>query len=268
MAYRGILKFLFILFALVQTSCINSPTIMSESDSSLIQRAYDFEKTNRPIKITPETVVLDVRAFFDYQLLRIPNSLYVDANEFSLRRKYGEALQEHATKLARRFSLMGINPFSHVVVVGYGDKGRGEEGLVALTLLALGVERVQVGTFSSFKFLATNKQSAAPQNKRYWEPRVVSTVICPVHGNNMAFIIDVGRKNSGSASTQKLATVAKEWKDFINTADLSPNPHVKESLRSDQIGEGARIMVRGPQAPIVVFSLLQLGYSSACVLDD
>jgi hypothetical protein len=251
--------------------CVNGPTTVSESDASLLQRAFEFEKSSRPIKITPETIVLDVRAFFDYQLLRVPGSLYTDANSFSLRRLHGEELEEAGVKMARRFALMGVNPFSHVVVVGYGAKGKGEEGSVALTLLALGVERVQVGTFESFKKLATNKQAQPPANKRYWEPRMVTSVTCPSHSTPEGFVVDVSGKSSGPinmAADKRLATLAKNWKDFVNPDDFSPNYRVREQLKGNQLDENSLIMVRGQQAPLVVFSLLQMGYRNACMLDD
>ncbi len=261
---RRILPLVFLLGA-----CVNAPTTVSDSDMSLLQRAYEFEKSSRPIKIKQDTIVLDTRAFFDYQLLRIPSSIYVDANEFSLRKLQGEELENRAVKLARRFALMGINPFSHVVVIGYGAQGRGEEGTVALALLALGVERVQVGTFNSFKFLATNKKAPEHPNQRYWEPRVVKSVGCNAHGMTEGLVIDVSGKSSTLAgSTKRTATLNKDWKDFVNADDFSPNYRVRDVLRSHEVGENALVMVRGGQAPLVVFSLLQMGYKSVCMLDE
>lgn len=260
-----------ILLCLFLVACVNGPTTTSESDASLLQRAYEFEKSSRPIKITPESIVLDVRAFFDYQLLRIPGSLYTDANSFSLRRLHGDDLEEAGVKMARRFALMGVNPFSHVVVVGYGAKGKGEEGSVALTLLALGVERVQVGTFDSFKKLASNKQAQPPANKRYWEPRMVTSVTCPSHSTTDGFVIDVSGKSSGPinvATDKRLATLVRDWKDFVNPDDFSPNYRVRDQLKGNELDENSLIMVRGQQAPLVVFSLLQMGYRNACMLDD
>jgi len=250
------------------TACVNAPTTVSETDTSMLQRAYDFEKSNRPIKIDSDTVVLDTRAFFDYQILRIPGSLYIDANEFSIRRLHGDDLDKRALKDARRFALMGINPFSHVVVVGYGAKGKGEEGVVALTLLALGVERVQIGTFQSFKFLASSKQTPTPQNKRYWEPRVEPKILCAGHATE-GFVLDVSGKSGGSPiGAKSLGSLSKDWREFVNSDDFSPNYKVREQLKTNGVGENALIMVRGQQSPLVTFSLLQMGYRNACMMDD
>lgn len=262
------LSLLTVIFA--GAGCAHDPTVISDADLSLIERAYNFERTNRPIKVTPETTVLDVRAFFDYQLLRIPGSIFIDAREFNIRRLRGDDLDGKATQLARKLSLYGITPFSHVVVVGYGEKGRGEESLVALTLMALGVERTQVSTFEHLRFLATNKKAPERPNQRYWEPRVVSSVICPAHaGAGETFVIDVGSKGSVyQTPSQRLAITKIPWKDFVNKDDFSPNYKVKERLREAELSQSSRIVVRGPQAPVVTFALLQMGYSSACLADE
>ena len=251
--------------------CVLSPSKTSESDLSVIDRAYQFEKGSRPIKITTDTVVLDVRTFFDYQISRVPNAIHVDPKEFSLRKFRGEDLQDQALKLARRLALLGVNPFSHVVVLGSGDRGNGEEGTVALSLLVLGVERIQMGSMRDFKFLATSKVSKALQNQRYWEPRVVGTILCPAHaGEDAVFVIDVSKKApmSSGGGWQKIAIIYKNWKEFVKKEDFSPNYGIKTTLQKDEIDALARVMIRGPQAPIVVFSMLQMGYSRVCMMDE
>ncbi len=251
--------------------CVLAPSKVSESDLSVIDRAYQFEKGSRPIKISSETVVLDVRTFFDYQISRVPNAIHIDSRDFSLRKVRGEDLQDQALKLARRLALLGVNPFSHVVVLGYGDRGNGEEGTVALALLVLGVERIQMGSMRDFKFLATSKVSKARQNQRYWEPRVVSSILCPAHaGEDAVFVIDVSKKApmSPGGGWQKIAIIYKNWKEFVKKEDFSPNYAIKNSLQKDQVDASARVMIRGPQAPIVVFSMLQMGYSRVCMMDE
>jgi rhodanese-related sulfurtransferase len=251
--------------------CVLAPSKTSESDLSVIDRAYQFEKGSRPIKITADTVVLDVRTFFDYQISRLPNAIHIDHKEFSLRKLRGEDLQDRALKLARRLALLGVTPFSHVVVLGYGDRGNGEEGTVALSLLVLGVERIQMGSMRDFKFLATAKVSKALQNQRYWEPRVVGAILCPAHaGEDAVFVIDVSKKApmSSGGGWQKIAIIYKNWKEFVKKEDFSPNYGIKTALQKDEIDSFARVMIRGPQAPIVVFSMLQMGYSRVCMMDE
>ncbi len=264
-------KIFFLLSLLSVCSCTLAPTTGSESDISLIDRAYHFEKDNRPIKITQETVVIDVRTFFDYQISRLPGALHVEPKEFSLRKLRGDDLQNRAIAIARRLALLGVNPFTHVVVVGYGDRGNADEGIVALTLLALGVERVQMGSMKDFKFLATSKASKSLANQRYWEPRIVNSLICPAHsGEDVAFVIDLGKKAPMTTAPgwQKIAIIYKNWKDFVKKEDFSPNYTIKSQLLKDEIQDSARVMVRGLQAPVVVFSMLQMGYNRVCLMDE
>ena len=264
---------LLLLLSSVLSSCAMAPTTVSESDASLIERSYLYEKGHRPIEISKESILLDVRAFFDFQISHLPGASHIDPRDFSLRKMRGDDLQERATKLARRLALLGVNPFSHVVVIGYGEQGSGEEGIVALTLLALGVERVQIGAMQDFRFMATNKKMPARENQRYWEPRVASSLICPGHVQEDAtFILDVAPKSAvvlnSPLNNQKLAVVHKDWRSFVSKDDFAPNPTVKSSLRREKIDVESRVMVRGVQAPLVVFSMAQLGYVRVCMMDE
>lgn len=254
----------------VSVSCAQKPTEVTDSDTSLIQRAYQFEQKARPIKINPETIVLDVRSFFEFQLTRIPGAIFIDPREFNLRRIHGEELQAKAVQLSRRLALMGVTPFSHVVVVGNASKGQGEEGQVALTLIALGVERVQIGSSEDLKFLMKNKQVPVRQNERYWEPRIVASLTCPPPlSRDMAFVITVGKEQfSTPMGAQKLAILNYQWSDFVNMKDFSPNSGIKEKLSAQNVKMDSRLMVRGTYAQIAVFSLLQMGYSQVCLMDE
>lgn len=249
-------------------ACAQAPTVISESDLSIIDRAKQFENSNRPIKITRDTVVLDTRSYFDFQVSRIPNSSSINAKEFSLRGHYGGDLQDKSVAIARRLALIGVNPFSHVVVIGYGDKGHGDEGVVAFTLMALGVERVQMGTVLDFRSLLRNKTDVPKPNQRNWEPRIVNSLICSPLSNDAAFVIDVGLSKRSTALTAKsLATLPMSWKDFVNKEDFSPNAAIKTRLEKEKVSMTTRLMVSGAQAPLVAFALLQLGYAQVCLTE-
>lgn len=253
---------------LLVMGCAQAPTLISESDVSIIDRSMQFEKSNRPIKITSETVVLDTRAYFDFQVSHIPNSASINAKEFSLRGSYGSDLQTKGVAIARRLALLGVNPFSHVVVIGYGDKGHGDEGTVAFTLMALGVERVQMGTVLDFRYLLRNKLDKPKPNQRNWEPRIVTSLICSPLSTDAAFVIDVGQaKRTTSLNAKSLATVPIHWKEFVNKEDFSPNYRVKTRLLKDKISENTKVMVSGQQASLVAFSLIQLGYNQVCITE-
>ncbi len=251
-------------------ACAHPPTTISEADQSFLQRSYQFEKINRPIRINDDTVVLDVRSFFDYQVASLPDAVYWNPDDFQLKNVNDRDFDDKASGLAKRLALAGITPFTHVVVLGYGERGRGEEGRVALTLLALGVERVQLATDREFKSKFSSKSKKQKANQRYWEPRVVRALFCSAHPRkDTMFVLNVDKKSKASRPfMQTLAAVDVDWLQFINRDDFSPNYKVKKTLAAREIVESSPIMVRGLQAPLVTFNMVQLGYQQVCWLND
>jgi thiosulfate/3-mercaptopyruvate sulfurtransferase len=248
-------KYLALLFILI-SACAQKPTRVSEIDSSLIQRAYLFEKKSRPIKIVPETVVLDTRSFFDYQLFSLPAAVHVDPQEYLLRRWQRGNEEAQAAQMARRLALLGVSPMIHVVVIGKGTQGHGEEGEVALALMALGVERVQLGNMEDLKAFRTRKEAAPHANQLPWRPRDVNGIFCsqsPATGKDEPVVIDLRKR---------------DWKKFLNKKDSAPNAEIKDELAKEKVSQDQELRVVGAQAPLVVFSLLQLGYSRACLVAD
>lgn len=251
--------------SLIALSCAHQPTTVSEADQSFFDRSFQFEKSNRPIKITKDTVVLDVRAFFDYQIASLPDAVYVNPDDFKLKNVNDRDFEEKASTLARRLALAGITPFSHVVVMGYGERGRGEEGRAALTLLALGIERVQIASEKEFKSKFSSKSKKPKENQRYWEPRMVRSLFCSAHPRpDTMFVLNVDEKIKSGVFTQQLANVEVPWLDFVNRDDFSPNYKVKKKLAGLKIVETSPVMVRGIHGSLVTFNMIQLGYQQVC----
>lgn len=259
-----------IIAVLAVVACTHKPTTVSEGDMSFLQRSFQFAKTNRPIKITEDTVVVDVRAFFDYQIATLPDAVYINSDDFQLKNVNDRDFDDKALALAKRLALAGITPFTHVVVLGYGERGRGEEGKAALTLLALGVERVQIATEKEFKSKFTNKSKKQKANQRYWEPRTVRALFCSAHPRkDTMFILNVDKNmKAGQTFLQTLATVNLNWLQFVNRDDFSPNHTVKKALAAQAIVESSPVMVRGQHAPLVAFNMIQLGYQQVCWFND
>lgn len=245
------------------------PTMVTEVDQSLAERTYNFEKKSRPLKITPDTFVLDARSYFDYQNSHLPEAVYVSAKDLSLRATYGDDFKAKAVLIASRLALWGITPFTHVVVVGYGDKGHGEEGQVALALYSVGVEKVQMGSMADLKAFVTSKESKQRENARYWPPNTFMTNCRVPADKSSATIIHTGKKKySPGPAEQGIAVLAMDWKEFVNLKDFSPNYVTKEKLAQNKVNEKTQIMVHGPEAPLAVFALLQTGFSRACLMDE
>lgn len=250
----------------LMVGCVNQPTIISEADQSLLERCFQFERSHRPVAITKETIVLDVRSFLDYQLASLPDAVNINPDEFYLKNMHDANVDEKASALARRLALMGVTPFSHVVVLGYGTKGHGEEGRVGMTLLALGIERVQLASVDFFKTKLTSKKKNQKANQRYWEPRLVRSLYCTAHPRkDTMFVLNVdGKKKKKQRFTQMLATVSMEWIDFVNQDDFSPNYNAKKELSSEKIVESSPVMVRGEYGALATFNMIQMGYKQVC----
>lgn len=253
-------------FTFIAVACVHRPTTVSEADQSFLERSFQFEKVNRPITISKDTVVLDVRAFFDYQIATLPDAVYMSADDFKLKNVNDRDFEEKASALARRLALSGITPFSHVVVLGYGERGRGEEGKVALTLLALGIERVQIASEKEFKKKFTSKNKKQKENQRYWEPRMVRSLFCSAHPRlDTMFVLNVDEKiKNGKVFTQQLANIEVPWLEFVNRDDYSPNYKVKKTLATHKIVETSPVVVRGLHGSLVTFNMVQLGYKQVC----
>lgn len=245
---------------------MHQPTTVSEADQSFLERSFQFEKTNRPIQLSKDTVVIDVRAFFDYQIASLPDAVYMSADDFQLKNVNDRDFEEKASVLARRLALNGITPFSHVVVLGYGERGLGEEGKVALTLLSLGIERVQIASEKEFKKKFSSKSKKPKENQRYWEPRMVRSLFCSAHPRlDTMFVLNVDEKiKSGKVFSKQLANIEVPWLDFVNRDDYSPNYKVKKKLASHNIDERSPIVVRGLHGSLATFNMVQLGYKQVC----
>src|SRR5690349_21817188 len=88
-------------------------------------------------------VLLDVRPAFEFNLAHVPGAINVRWEDFSQSNPQSRGLLDNDLfSLARRLSLVGIDPDTKVIVLGKGPQGTGEEGRVAWTLKVLGVKDV------------------------------------------------------------------------------------------------------------------------------
>lgn len=239
-------------------SCASpSPTKISQSDLSFFDRGSRFDQSHRPIEIDNDTIVLDTRPFFEYQISHVPGAIHVDSGEFHLMGLSGNALEEKAQDLTRRLALYGVTPFSHVVVFGGGMSGDGREGRVALSLLVLGVERVQVGQIDRFKKLLKSSVSPSKENRRYWQPRLLTSIFC-VGPKDKSLVLE-------RAPRKKQKAKSLSWKDFVK-ATMAPDKSISRQLSARGVEAQTKVSVSGQGAPMAVFSLLRQGYQKACLL--
>ncbi len=122
--------------------CAQKPTATSEN------RIYPLIAEPKPFAITEDTLLIDARPKFEYALAHVPNSYWMDWQDFA--QKNNEVGTDIKT-YHRRLTLFGIGPKTPVVVIGKGLAGEGDEGRLAWTLMWLGVENVHFVGLKHFK---------------------------------------------------------------------------------------------------------------------
>ncbi len=152
------------------------------------ERFYSGSQVLAPVKIDAATVVVDARSSFDYSMAHVPHSLSFQWTDFTDAEKPGQLSGDLAV-LTRRLALAGISPTTHVVVLGYGVKGQGEEGRIAWTLAYLGVRDVQFADFDAMKFRLTNvnEENLVP-SVEVWNPEVAQGLLATA--DEIKFVIN------------------------------------------------------------------------------
>lgn len=232
--------------------------------------------------VKANTVILDARPAFEFNLAHVPGSINVRWEDFSQQNpKSRGLLQSDLFSVARRLSLIGVDPTTPVVVLGKGPKGAGEEGRVAWTLKVLGVKNVYTLVHTSYREMNTNPNKQAPpvQNKPYWKPEVAENLDTTfklfkaevTQSQNPVFVLDV--RSSQEFSLRNLAmdknvkgTVLNlEWQEFFAESGL-PSKKIERVLYEKNIAKDSRILVlsnHGVRSGAVVYALEYLGYKKA-----
>lgn len=251
-----------------------------------------------PIRITPETVVIDARNSFEFSTAHIPKSINLAWDSFTEQapERRGVLLQEHE-RMQRRLAVLGITPGSSVVVVGNGLSGLGEEGRIAWMLTYLGVEKVQ---FASLDSLRPRLSNASDSEKRKsvpaWQVEPFADLLVKLDefsyvlendgtksaisfgsGNKIEYrIVDVRDKRdfagrAGFGREQKpgsMNAINIPWTEFF-TKEFRPNPNVLKRVNGAGILPRHRIIViddQGVRSGAVTMALRSLGYSRAANL--
>ncbi len=123
------------------SSC-QTPTRVSETDEGLETRVFSKIEYGKP-KELKRAIIMDVRPPFDHQMSRPPRSFHAYWKDWELAGYRGERLQKKVEELQRLLALHGIDPLTEVVVLGKGLEGKGEEFLLASSLISLGVTRLR-----------------------------------------------------------------------------------------------------------------------------
>lgn len=274
---RRAIQFSLIFTILTIVSCQSAPTRVRETRSYGLSEFT--EKSQRPLKLDENTVILDVRSEFDYGLKHVAGSIRFGWEDLVTLRQTGEMLQSQR-ELDRRLTLVGLSPHKPVVVLGNGLRGLGEEGRLAWHLMYLGFEDVQVSELSPFEKLLTTEVPSPRENSKSWEikPRT-DWVITSTRFRNLAHdpvgrrsrgivLIDVRSANEyfnkakGAPKLPDFHALNMEWKQFY-TEQGRVNFNMRRQLQSLKIEPQNEIIVysqRGVRAAAVAYALMAMGY--------
>lgn len=264
-------------------ACAPKPTKMYESKegySALIQ-----QKTRKPIKVTDETVVIDARTRFDFTMAHYPGSEHMLWESFSQSGgRYPGRLQEDLESARKRLQLKGLHPSKPVVIIGYGNQGKGEAGRLAWTLFYLGFDDVQVVGEKLLKPSSNVINSKGTVNAKPWtlstRPQLIASkkdvleaVTKGQAGPNKVYLFDVRSKveyfkKEGLGrpyAMPDLGAIHVEWKEFFDS-NGRPNVQIKKQLRALGIQDQSRIIVlsdNGVRSGAVNAALLSLGFTNS-----
>ncbi len=249
-----------------------------------------------PVKVTAETVIIDTRPSFEFSVVHIPHSQNLRWWDFTETHAENRGvLQSDLSVLARRLAHVGLQPSAHVVVVGKGFGGDGEEGRIAWMLAYLGFSNVQFASFEALKARYTNVvEEKGLKSQTPWKPDPVESLLVTraevqfaINSNALtepqAFksgqspvlyrIIDVrsaddylGREGLGAQKKiPNMGAINIPWKEFFDFL-MRPRLEMQAKLASVGVLPQHRIIVLGADGVAsggVTMALRALGYHNA-----
>jgi 3-mercaptopyruvate sulfurtransferase SseA len=262
--------FVFLLAALALSSCQLTPTKVKE-------HLTVGPNPDRARVITDKTIILDVRPLFAFTAGHIPNAQNVRWDFYGQKNNPGK-LRNDLSSITRELARLGVAPEKHVVVVGLGQGGNGEEGRVAWMLTYLGVNNTSFARESFFTLKRKVGDATPNENVAAWEPQPDPTFIVDKKELSTAMknpanysIIDVRNvdeylgKHPESPVRPDIGALNVPWTEFIDGNGL-PNKSIARKLTSIGITPTKRVVLisdEGVRSALATQVLRELGYNKA-----
>ena len=270
------------------------PPVAVENTERRIEVAEPSIPAVKPVTIQESTVIIDARPAYQYSLAHIPNSLNMQWTDFTRQDpKARGMLQTDLFAHTRRLARMGIGPSTHVVVVGGGLEGAGEEWRLAWTLRYLGVENAVAVPLAYFKGHLNRLPPRPRPSVPSWKPETEDAFLAtrqevlavlvkggvkhpttppgrPQANPRPYKILDVrspreylGKEGSGSqGGIPNMDAINIEWREFFN-AQGRPEAGIVAKLKAVGITPDHRIIVisdKGVRSAAVTLALKELGF--------
>lgn len=266
---------------IVSGACQVKPTKVTETPAPAFTRLQ--EKTKKPLKLSDETVVLDSRSDFDYGLAHWSSSLHFTWQNLIAETKKPWLLVEPRVAV-QRLALLGVEPKTPVLVIGYGQKGNGDEGRLAWTLVYYGMEDVQTVSVDGLDVYFTHQDTPARRNASPWDPNLRSDLVIDrpgfikaamsprKSGKQNIFIIDVRSKEEYFSRNQKdyetpdVRALQIDWHEFYG-GDGRPLKTIRRKLQGVGVKSDDTVIVisnHGIRSSAASYALLALGFKHVC----
>lgn len=259
----------FLLMLLV--ACQTSPTKIKENLT--MGPNPDYARV-----ITDQSIVLDARPLFAFTSSHLPNAQPVRWDFFGQKNNPG-LLRVESANLARELARLGVAPDKHIVVVGFGKGGMGEEGRVAWMLSYLGVRNVIFARESFFQLRRQSGPVTPRANAEIWSPQISQSLLVDkkeleqaITSNNSNYrVIDVRNvdeylgKHPESPRHPDIGAVNVPWTEFIDENGL-PNKSIASQLSSIGVTRDKRVVLiseEGVRSALATQVLSELGYKNA-----
>ena len=157
--------------------CQQTPSTVVQRDGNLEQRLFSRIQFEGDVDFG-KAVIIDVRPRFQFEVSKLPRSFHALVEDWDLKNYSGIELDKKRQELQRLLSLKGIDPPTQVVILGYGLKGKGEEFLVASTLVSLGVKRLHFLNIEKAKKSLGSKELEPVANAPKWDKEFVQLFNC------------------------------------------------------------------------------------------
>jgi thiosulfate/3-mercaptopyruvate sulfurtransferase len=268
-------------FLLGLAACQNKPTKITESPPPQAWAARMTETTKKPLKLSDNTVVLDSRSDFDYGLAHWSSSVHFTWEKL-VQDAHKPWLMIDARSAQRKLALLGIQPKTPVVVIGYGHKGAGDEGRLAWMLLYYGINDVQTVSVDGLDVYFTHQETPARKNSEIWDTPARSDLIIGKddflqlatsprqQGKHTVYIIDVRSKEEyfnrtdQNSETPDLHALQIDWHEFFGD-DGRPVKSIRSKLHDIGVKNDDEVVLisgHGSRSAAAAYALIALGFKN------
>lgn len=239
------------------------------------------DKARVPLKINDDTIVLDARSAFEYGLGHWSEAIHFPWQKLAESEQTGQLLKD-PSKAGLSLSLIGVDPFTPVIVVGEGPSGQGEEGRLAWSLLYYGLNDVQTISQNGLDIYLTQAETKPSRNKPIWskapreEMRIgreefLEKVVAPREKRSgKVLFIDVRSKEEYFAKKGELykepdiQALHMEWKEFYQP-DGRPDLRLRGRLQALGYSTKDEVIVfsnRGVRSSAAAYALIANGFKN------